>query len=223
MASLNRAQYDAKPLQDAIQEIVGNASWSDLRTGLLIPALGLISGSPQIFSSIAVPADAKTAALAEIAMATAAAPTYFPTAIVGKRTYVDGGLIANAPELVAMIEVEQRLGVARDRIHVAAVGTTMPKHGEAIVAANSRGLAEWGFGRKIVDLVLMGQERLTRDMVKKLLGQRYWILDYETSVDQQNEIALDCASPEAVQILSALAQETIDGLTVPPWLMAVGR
>src|SRR5947208_10008306 len=48
--------------------------------------------------------DASPASLLDAALATAAAPTYFPSHKVGNETILDGGLIANAPELIAITE-----------------------------------------------------------------------------------------------------------------------
>jgi hypothetical protein len=222
--NVRRSKYEVTNLAAAVEAIIGStASWKDLKTGLLVPAVGLISGSPQIFGSYAVPVDLKTVPLSEIALATAAAPTYFPTTLVGKRSYVDGGLLANAPELLALIEAENEIGIARGRIHVAAIGTTHPTDGEAIVSVQSRGLADWSFGRKIIDLVLVGQERMARDLVRKILKNRYWVSDRALSPIQSAQLALDCASPQAASLLAALASETINSFDIPPWLTAMRK
>jgi patatin-like phospholipase/acyl hydrolase len=39
-----------------------------------------------------------------VALATSAAPTYFPPHVAEGRTFVDGGLVANAPDLVLLTE-----------------------------------------------------------------------------------------------------------------------
>jgi uncharacterized protein len=222
--NVRQAKYDATNLATAVEVIVGGkTSWKDLKTGLLVPAVGLISGSPQIFGSYAVPIDLKTIPLAKIALATAAAPTYFPTALVGKRSYVDGGLLANAPELLALVEAEKEIGIARERIHIAAIGTTHTTDGEAIVNIEARGLAGWSFGKKIIDLVLAGQERMTRDLVRKILENRYWVSDRPLSHAQNSQLALDCASPQAASLLTALASETIDSFNIPTWLISMRK
>lgn len=222
---ITRARYSQNPLSVAIKEMIGEtATWRDLKTNLLVPAVCLQSGGPQFFRSYKITNDLKACTLAELGLATSAAPTYFPTSKVGSRSYVDGGLVANAPDIAAIIDAEKLIGVARDKIHVMAVGTTYPQPGEALVEADDRGIYDWEGGAKIVDLTLAGQEALTREMAKSLLGSnKYYYLDHAQSADQQTEIALDCASKQATDILTALALNTIDSARLPAWLRAISK
>lgn len=218
-------QYAPEPLQAAIVEMIGaEAGWNELKTALLVPAVSLLSGGPQFFRSYRPEPDLHDARLVELALATAAAPTYFPTAKVGNRPYVDGGLIANAPDLVAVVDAERLLGTARERIHLAAVGTTHPQDGEALVESGPRSLADWGYGKKVVDLTLASQEKLARELARRLLGEeRYWLLDCAQSKEQQAELALDCASPQASKLLTALAAQTAQQAQLPIWLRSAIR
>lgn len=218
-------KYRQEPLRTAIEAMIGqDASWKHLKTNLLVPAVSLLSGGPQFFRSYDIAPDLHDVTLVDVAVATAAAPTYFPTAKVGNRPYVDGGLIANAPDLVAIIDAEKLLGIPRSRIHLAAIGTTHPQQGEAIVESDSRGLADWDYGRKVVDLTLASQEKLARELAERLLGnRRYWLLDTAQSKEQEAELALDCASPQASSLLSALAAQTVDLARPPAWLRSAIR
>tara|TARA_R110000868_G_scaffold397713_1_gene670551 strand:- start:22794 stop:23678 length:885 start_codon:yes stop_codon:yes gene_type:complete len=219
------ARYSQEPLRAAIIDMIGeDATWNDLKTKLLVPAVCLQSGGPQFFRSYKIANDIKKSTLTELALATSAAPTYFPTSIVGARSFVDGGLVANAPDVAAIIDAEKMIGASRDRIHVLAVGTTHPQLGEALVELENRGIYDWEGGAKVVDLTLSSQEALTREMAETLLGsKRYFYIDQAQSTDQQAEIALDCASPQATASLNALAANTIDNLSVPTWLKSISK
>lgn len=224
LGNLRSTKYAADELRVAIAAMIGETTtWADLKTDLLVTAVSLLSGSPQIFSSYTLPKIARDAPLIQVALATSAAPTYFPTAMVGSSSYVDGGLAANAPDLVALIETETTIGIARERLCIVAVGTTKPIMGDASLSAEARGIADWRYGRKIVDLVLTSQVRLTRDLTAKLLEDRYWVLDREISHEQALKLDFDSASVDASDLLCALAQETIDQAHFPPWLMATQK
>ncbi|WP_457825796.1 patatin-like phospholipase family protein, partial [Staphylococcus aureus] len=72
----------------------------------MIPAINYSSGLPQIFKT-AHHKDFKrdhTFRLVDIALATSAAPGYFPRHCFNNNQYVDGGLYANAPGMLAVHE-----------------------------------------------------------------------------------------------------------------------
>ena len=60
----------------------------------------------------------------EVALATAAAPTYFKPIRVGHILAVDGGVWANSPTTIALAEAVHELGVATERVEMLSVGTT---------------------------------------------------------------------------------------------------
>ena len=60
----------------------------------------------------------------DVALATAAAPTYFNPIKVGHVLAVDGGVWANSPTMVALAEAISELGVAPERVEMLSVGTT---------------------------------------------------------------------------------------------------
>ncbi len=64
----------------------------------------------------------------EVAVATAAAPSYFSSAIVqnmiSKASYFDGGVWANCPAMAAIAEAVCYLNVPLERIDVLSIGTT---------------------------------------------------------------------------------------------------
>lgn len=48
-----------------------------------------------------------------MALATSAAPTFFPPHCIGDRIYLDGGLIANSPDIVALQRVDAQANASR--------------------------------------------------------------------------------------------------------------
>ena len=84
----------------------------DLQHRVIIPAVNLTKGAPQMFKT-AHHADFKRdhrLRLVDVALATAAAPTFFPISSIGDELFADGGLFANSPDLLALHEAEHFLG-----------------------------------------------------------------------------------------------------------------
>ena len=95
-----RARYPQRPLRKVIGEIFGaeaDRSLSSIETPLVIPAVEAATRSTQVLLSGGLAGRAaSTMQLRDGLLGTTAAPTYFPPHGVGGRTFVDGGLVANA-------------------------------------------------------------------------------------------------------------------------------
>ena len=139
-------------------------------------------------------------------MATSAAPTYFPEHRFGTSIFVDGGLIANAPDVVALMHSLQRETAAQ--IQMLSIGTVSGAGGEA--ARTPSGLGWLARGKKLVDLTLAAQEKLSIEVTSNLLGGNYIRLDANPSTDQRKAIALDRTNKKASDTLRVLAQKTAE-------------
>ncbi len=92
--------------------------------------------------------------MVDVAMATTAAPTFLPAHRLDGLRLIDGGVWANNPTMVAVVEAIASCRVSPERVHVLSVGTTTE-----IVHRSRRlddGLALWWL-RDIVDVVFRGQ------------------------------------------------------------------
>jgi predicted acylesterase/phospholipase RssA len=105
----------------------------------------------------------------DVALATSAAPTYFPPAEVkhgsSSSRYLDGGVGANMPVLIAVLHAVHYLGVLPSQIDVLSIGTTTVAKGYARIP---QGVKDWMFKGKIVDLYSNAQESFMeegRDMI----------------------------------------------------------
>lgn len=102
--------------------------------------------------------------LKDICLATSAAPIVLPIAGIPEPTiggatahYVDGGLWANNPILIALTE-SLVMSDQGQPIQIVSVGTCPPPGGAAISSKDSqRGIASWGFGLKALDLSMDAQ------------------------------------------------------------------
>ncbi|MGC8509049.1 MAG: patatin-like phospholipase family protein, partial [Thiomonas sp.] len=101
------ARYRADGLHQALEAIFDGLTLADLRTDVCVTAVSLANAQPVILHSNYrdggfPPVSAK---LADLAMATAAAPTYFVASSCAHFTdLVDGGVCSNNPALLGVVE-----------------------------------------------------------------------------------------------------------------------
>jgi uncharacterized protein len=157
-----------------------------------------------------------------VALATAAAPTYFPVHTIGDAQFVDGGLVANSPELVAVNVALREFTVDVNDVHVLAVGTASNRIARVKLRRTNRGLLFWGL--RAVELTLAAQQALAVQLAKSLLGDRYLLLNQEPSPKQARTLGLDNASAKATTTLRLLADEAVAAvLNDPPRLQHLRR
>lgn len=170
LRSLFTAKYNSKPLRDALIEAFGNKLLGDSETRLLIPSLNLETGEVHVFKTAhhtRFVRDYKETAV-DVAMATAAAPTYFPTHHLGTgEPLVDGGMWANNPMGAAAIEALGVLEWPRGDIKLLGIGCTE----SPLDTANrrSRGLVNY-WAKRLVGIFMAGQSSSSLGTAQLLLG-----------------------------------------------------
>ncbi|KRE48382.1 CBASS cGAMP-activated phospholipase [Paenibacillus sp. Soil724D2] len=104
------SKYSDKDLRSALTNVFGDMRIEDCKTNVLIPSVNITTGEPYVFKSDHNPllTRDKKRLLTEVALATSAAPTYFPIVQLqtnkGVEQFVDGGLVANNPSLLGIQE-----------------------------------------------------------------------------------------------------------------------
>src|SRR4051794_2714465 len=100
LRQLVMAKHDSRKLEEALVDVFGERRLGESTTRLLIPSMNLESGAVHVFKTAHHPRferDYKLRAV-DVALATAAAPTYFRThRLPSGSPLVDGGLWANNP------------------------------------------------------------------------------------------------------------------------------
>jgi uncharacterized protein len=142
---------------------------------LVVPAYDAVSGVCHIFRTPHHPllkADEFTNA-AEVALATAAAPTYFSAArvqnMISNAPYFDGGVWANCPAMATIVEAVCYLNVPLDRIDVLSIGMTDEPFTVKMMAKS--GFAGWGWGRTLIDLLMNAQVDSAVRHAQQLVGE----------------------------------------------------
>jgi len=203
------AGYRPEPLEAAIRAILGAAAdrtLGEVTVPLLVTAVELNQGMARIFASkpVAQPGDDLKLRLVDVALATSAAPTYFPPHSVGGRHYVDGGLIANSPDIVALQRARFRQGVPERKIRLLSVGTASYEKRRDQRLARSGGIA-WLRRHDLIGLTLDAQADLSRAQARSFLGNRFYRLDRLP----ERPIELDDASEARMALLARLADEAV--------------
>lgn len=100
LRSLSSPKYAPSPLRATIVDIIGaDTRIGELKHPCIIPTVCLTKGGPQIFKTDHHPDFSRDHRLraVDVALATSAAPAYFPIAVIDDSLYADGGLYANPP------------------------------------------------------------------------------------------------------------------------------
>lgn len=159
--------------------------------------------------------------LVDVCMATSAAPIFLPLVDIADPkakgqnfVYADGGLWANNPVLVGILEALELTAASKRSIQVLSVSTCAAPEGELIKPKNENfGFMQWRAGTKIVSLSLnaqsAGNEYMARLLQERLreLGRDIAVTRLRStslSADQMRWMRLDAASHEALRALSQL-------------------
>ena len=165
-----RSKYNSAPLKEALDTCFRKKKLGDSKKRLVIPSLNLENGEVYIYKTAHHPRlerDYKEKAV-NVALATTAAPTYFPTHRSAAGTpLIDGGLWANNPMGVAVVEAITVLDWPRDSLKVLSLGCTEPLNvnwGRRIPLGKSY----WVF--KLLDVFMHAQSHGSLGTAKLLAG-----------------------------------------------------
>lgn len=205
-----RAKHSADGLTQVLQSTFGDTTIGDLKHRVLIPAVNYSTGKGQFFKTPHHPSfelDHRLT-LVDAALATSAAPTYFPIARNPRGTFVDGGLVGNAPGLFGLHEIRTFFPSGEHaKVRVLSIGTmtngaTMPGG-----ASLDRGISQWG--DSLFSLVISAQESSVDYMLRHILKQDYMSLDEKPTPDQSEDVKrLDMVTPAATNTLKDRASHT---------------
>ena len=114
-------------LRDELESVFGDKLLGESRCRLVVTAFNADDGDIKLIKTShheRLRRDHKLRAL-DVGMATSAAPTYFPAhQVEGGFALIDGGVWANCPALVGVIEAITILGYERQDIDILSIGTT---------------------------------------------------------------------------------------------------
>jgi hypothetical protein len=207
-----KGKYSDKPLKEALQSFFGVHTVSDLCNLICIPSYSVTDARPWIFKRDhgKLDRDNKTL-LTDVALATSAAPTYFPLCEIpayNNKQFIDGGIWANNPTLIGVIEALTYF-VGKDKefssVEILSVSSLNNTGGKPIGLKRERSFINWR--HDLFDTSLIGQSYFTDYFMKKLCEMneikiKYYRIPSESiSAEQQHLVKLDCASEKAIQFI----------------------
>jgi patatin-like phospholipase/acyl hydrolase len=181
-------KFNAAALDAALNSIFGDRLLGDSTCRLVIPSYDAVAGDVHVFKTRH---DARvlrdhTRRAAEVARATSAAPNYLPLfpSSWGQQ-FLDGGVWANCPSTVAVLEATAVLKVPLEEIHLLSIGTATSAFSINRRAAGG-GLLQ--YGTAVIELLQQAPAAGAWAQTKLLLRDRQHRID---NVVAPNRFTLD--------------------------------
>ncbi len=210
-----KGKYDNRELKNALDSIFGKHILGDSNCLLCIPAYSITDARPYIFKF-----DHKEGGLGrdntteyvKVALATCAAPTYFPLIEIGgshnNKQFIDGGVYANNPTFVGYTEaLDYFVGKNKefDSLAILSIASLEIPSGKPTGLKAKRALLDWK--KDLVNPFMVGQSFVTDFSMKKLSEKASFNFKYvrikstTISADQCHLTTLDNASKKAVDFM----------------------
>ncbi|WP_445154673.1 CBASS cGAMP-activated phospholipase [Arthrobacter sp. Hor0625] len=171
LKQLFTAKYNPAPLKAALVDVFGDRKLGESSTRLMIPSLDLETGAVHVMKTAHHPRferDYKMLAV-DAALATAAAPTYFPTHRLSVGIpLVDGGMWANNPMGPAAVEALGILEWQKGDVKLLSIGCTDEVFTMKADRKRQLGLNYWA--TRLVGVFMAGQSSSSLGTAQLLLG-----------------------------------------------------
>jgi patatin-like phospholipase/acyl hydrolase len=187
-------KYDRKQLDDLLRDEFGEMLMNDLDKPVCITSYELVHGTPRVWKD-----DHSTGLrwggdqlVWKVAASTSAAPTYFAPVQMGDAdSLIDGGVWANNPAMVGIVEAIHYENRSLSDIRLLSVGTTsqvmrIRSHEKAL----SMGSLHWA--SKALSLLQDSTSSAVDHQVQLLLGESYLRLDSERARRISLDNVADC-------------------------------
>ena len=171
LKNLGGSKYSSDPLKESLESCFGNKRLGDSTKRLVVPSLNLENGNVHIYKTAhhhRLERDYKEKVV-DVALATAAAPTYFPTHQSSTGVpLIDGGMWANNPVGMAVVEAMTLLGWSDDSLKVLSLGCTTEPLNVKWGKKNPSGKPYWAF--KLLDVFMHAQSYASLGTAQLLAG-----------------------------------------------------
>lgn len=207
-------KYTDKALKEALSSVFGEKKLADSNNLLCIPSYSVTDARPWIFKH-----DHKEGELSrdnkakyiDVALATSAAPTYFPLAQIAyydNKQFIDGGVWANNPTLTGLIEaLTYFVGEGKDFQEIAILSISSLSHtgGKPTGLKRQRGFISWR--NDLFETSMNGQSLFTDYFMTKVHEISDVPVTYtripsaNISSKQESLIQLDVATSKALELI----------------------
>ena len=219
--ALISSKYSDKSLKESLCKVFGTKKIGSSQNLLCIPAFNITTSKPRIFKRdyqhMNQDAD-KT--FVEVALATSAAPTYFPIQEIDNVQYVDGGIYANNPVIVGLTEAVfngywikpkgQRGNNDFDGVQILSISSCIVPKGD-IAKKKSRSFVKWI--ATLFDAYGDGQSKSNSIFIEQIKSH----LDFELEIErientpisptQAKMISMDKADKTSLSLLKGIGSD----------------
>ncbi len=179
LGRLAGAEYSSDNLKRITQEIFGDRTLGDLKQRVVVPVFDLDneaqdarsrSWKPKIFHNFPGPDVDADMPLWKVAFYTSLAPTYFPPS----DGYIDGGVFANSPGMIALGQTQDQRSAepnpALDEVRLLSLGTGRSL---SFIDKPNPDWGEWKWVRPLLQLMFQADMDVADYQCRQFLGDRY--------------------------------------------------
>lgn len=209
---LNGGKFSDVPLRSALQRVFENRTIAESNNYLCIPSYTITEARPWVFKKNHHDLDRDNIALyVDVALATSAAPTFFPLAEISyynHKQYIDGGVWANNPTLTGLIEALHYF-VGKDKefdsIRILSVSSLSVTGGKPTGLKRERSFLDWR--KDLFETSMTGQSIFSEyfmDQIKNISEvdiEYFRIPTADIAREQEDHIQLDVATPNALRLI----------------------
>jgi patatin-like phospholipase/acyl hydrolase len=179
-------KFSNRGLRESLTKVFGDTTLGDIAAKgkkVLVPAFCVSAGRPRVFktdhSPPGTPSESVLSAhnryrLVDVAMASSAAPVYLPLVNIAKphtqaiETFCDGGVMANHPALLGLVEAIHTLRVPPADVALLSIST--PRINLQRKPASRMGLNRGvlGWGKSLASIFIEGASGLSEQVLRRL-------------------------------------------------------
>ena len=209
-----KGKFDDAPLRTALHKVFGDTTLSQSSNLLCIPAYVITEAHPWVFKFDHKEGNLNRdnkAKYVDVALATTAAPTYFPMAEIDyydRKQFVDGGVWGNNPTLVGFLEALTYF-VGQDKpfkkLKILSVSSLTLTGGKPVGLKRKRAFTDWR--DELFETSLTGQSFFTNYFMEKIRTINEVAVDYvrvpypTVAHEQAHLVQLDVATSDALDML----------------------
>jgi hypothetical protein len=214
-------KFKNKNLKSILDRTFGDTTLGQLKNLVIIPSFNLTSGMPRIFKFPHKEGDFsmdKNIKIVDAALATSAAPTYFPIHSIDDTLFVDGGVWANNPTLCGLLEaIKYFVGEDKEYSHVEILSIASISQASGWPSGVRKERSFIGWREKLIQTSMDGQAYFTHFFLDTAIhrldpNSKYVRIESpKLSPDQMKILAMDRADRNVLSTLKSLGNH--DGYT----------
>lgn len=225
-----KGKFSDRPLKTALQSIFKEYTIGDANNLLCIPSYTITEARPFVYKFDHPEGNLDRdngAKMVDVALATSAAPTYFPLSedsYYDNKQFIDGGVWANNPTLVGLLEsLDYFVGEGKDKkgedkkydqLKILSISSLSITGGKPIGLKRQRSFLNWG--NDLFETSMTGQSFFTDLFLKRIKNIANTNIDYfripsvDIASEQESLIQLDVATKESLDLIKGKGKDQAD-------------